>query len=115
MIAKFIKIDEKNNLRTKIYEVDEVLSEIVMHPSSCTCEACSQIDKNEKYYIHTTEDPDEIVIPIKTVTCYKIKETESMPDKQDWAVLTVLAAEVLGPKDVCYLMNDQGKTIETIR
>lgn len=114
MIAKFIKIDEKNNLRTNIYEVDEVLSEIVMHPHSCTCEACSQINKDE-YHIHTTEGREELDIPIKTITCYKIKETEPMPDKQDWAVLTVLAAEVLGPKDVCYLMNDQGKTIETIR
>ena len=113
MIAKFIKIDEKNNLRTKIYEVDKVISEIVMHPSSCTCEACSQIDKNE--YYNQTEGRRIADIPIRTITCYKIKEIEPMPDKQDWAVLTVLAAEVLGPKDVCYLMNDEGKTIEAIR
>ena len=107
MIVKFVKFNEKENRHYEsIYEADKIEKKILDHSAGCGCEACESFKGTEKY----TDG-----FRITTISCYGASAYKEMPDGETWADLKIKGVEVLGKYDVCYIMNNEGRTVETIR
>lgn len=93
---------------TTLCECDSVETKIVGHPRDCTCFACMSYENKN---IKTNSGGFDI----KQIVTYKT--TEDLVTWPDGLVTHALERHMsfdLGNGDVCYVLNNEGKTIDKI-
>lgn len=107
MIVKFV-LNSMQDSHIIMCACDSITTSKKEHPYGCGCEACLTF-KNEETEKH------KCGMLIRSVACYKTaKEPTLYPDGTTKYDSELIMHYALGRDDVCYVLNDDGKTIDKI-